>query len=84
MHISVVKIKNAVIPSGHRENLNAGYCLCVSFVTHTKHFTSDSSGRQMCGNFSHNNQFSETSSGCPIIKLNADTFYLETVSDSTG
>lgn len=84
MHISVVKIKNAVFPSGCRENLNAGYCLCVSFVIHTKHFTSDTSGHQMCVNFSYNNQFSETSARCPIIKLNSDTFYLETVSDSTG
>ena len=45
----------------------------LSFTTHTEHFISDTSGHQMCGDFSTTEPFSEIPAGCPIIQFNSDT-----------
>lgn len=34
-------------------------------LSHTEHFTSNTSGHQICGGFLHNNQVSVTPAGCP-------------------
>ena len=47
--------------------------VCLSFTTHTEHFTSDTSDHQMCGDFSTIEPFSEIPAGCPIIQFNSDT-----------
>ena len=47
--------------------------VCLSFTTHTEHFISDTSGHQMCGDFSTAEPFSEIPAGCPIIQFNSDT-----------
>lgn len=47
--------------------------VCLSFTIHTKHFTSDTSGHQMCGDFSTTEPFSEIPAGCPIIQFNSNT-----------
>ena len=47
--------------------------VCLSFTTHTEHFTSDTSGHQMCGDFSTTEPFSEIPAGCLIIQFNSNT-----------
>lgn len=61
--------KNPVLSSGC-------FFPCVSFATHSKHFTFV---HHMYGSFPTLSN-SKTIPGCPIIQLNSDAFYIETAS----
>lgn len=52
--------KNPVLPAC--ESL-----LYISFTVHTEHFTTDTSGHQVCGGFPHTKEFSATPPGSPTI-----------------
>lgn len=58
--------------------------LLVSFTVHTTHFTSATSGPQMCGSLPHTKQCLGELVGCATTQLSSDTTYLEAVSDSPG
>lgn len=48
--------------------------LCVSFNTHTTHFTSDTAGHQMCGSFSHISNSPPYQLGALQLNLNLTLF----------
>lgn len=51
------------VPPVLEKNFRSIYLLCVSFITPTKHFTSDTSDHQMCMSFPHTTQSCETPAG---------------------